>query len=238
MHTLKGFNKSKISVGFSWFLGVSVLVLTGAVYRVAASGLNLVLGKPIVLPMALSKFPTKLGNWEGEDVSIPEYIQRVTGNDDFLYRVFANKATGQWASVYVAYSGRPRTMLGHRPEVCYVAEGWIYEDSKEIIFLSAEQKEIPCVIGRFHKPGFDRQERVVLSFYVLNGQVISSEESFSGLSWRTPNIAGDPARYVAQVQISSMLENSVLAAAKDMTDRIIDFLPDENGKVKIIKDYK
>jgi len=39
-------------------------------------------------------------------------------------------------------------------------------------------------------------------------------------------------RYVAQVQISSVLENSVRTVAKDMTDLILDFLPDENGKVK------
>ena len=58
---------------------------------------------------------------------------------------------------------------------------------------------------------------------------------FSGLGWRTPNIAGDPARYVAQVQINSVLENSTRTAAKDMTDLILDFFPDQNGKVRAIE---
>jgi len=35
-----------------------------------------------------------------------------------------------------------------------------------------------------------------------------------------------------QVQISSLLENSIRATAKDMTDLILDFLPDENGSVR------
>jgi hypothetical protein len=37
---------------------------------------------------------------------------------------------------------------------------------------------------------------------------------------------------VAQVQISSALENSVQAAAEQMADLILDFLPDRNNKVK------
>jgi len=54
---------------------------------------------------------------------------------------------------------------------------------------------------------------------------------FSGVGWRTPNIEGNPARYVAQVQISSIIENSIRTAAKDMTDLILEFFPDENGRV-------
>jgi hypothetical protein len=75
-------------------------------------------------------------------------------------------------------------------------------------------------------------EIVVLNFYVLNGRLTRDERGFSGVGWRRPNIDGDPARYVAQVQISSVLENSVRTVAKNLTDRILDFLPDENGRVR------
>jgi hypothetical protein len=71
-----------------------------------------------------------------------------------------------------------------------------------------------------------------LNFYVLNGQITTEEKDFSGPLGRRPNIGGDPARYVAQVQISSVQESSVRQAAKDMTDLIAVFFPDENGKVK------
>ena len=206
--------------------------MTGTIYRIAASSLTAALENPVLPAIALREFPTEIGGWQGKDVSIPEEIQRVAGNDDFLYRFFAQKHSGRWVSLYVAYSGRPGTMLGHRPDVCYIAEGWVYDNNREVRLLSAKGKEILCLIHRFHKPDLMRKEIVVLNFYVLNGQITRSESGFSGLGWRRPNIGGDAARYVAQVQISSVLENSVLAAAKDMTDRILDFLPDENGKVK------
>ena len=51
-----------------------------------------------------------------------------------------------------------------------------------------------------------------------------------GIGWRTPNLAGDPARYVAQVQISSVYEEWVLAAAIDFTDEILLFFPDQEGQ--------
>jgi hypothetical protein len=76
------------------------------------------------------------------------------------------------------------------------------------------------------------EQIVVLNFYILNGRITADEKDFSGLLDRKPNIAGDPARYVAQVQISSVLENSIRTAAKDMADVILDFLPDKDGKVR------
>jgi len=76
------------------------------------------------------------------------------------------------------------------------------------------------------------EQIVVLNFYILNGQITTDEKDFSGLLDRRPNIAGDPARYVAQVQVSSVLENSIITAAKEMADVILDFLPDKNGIVR------
>ena len=216
----------------NWVLAVGAVLLAGGVYRVAASRLNFLSGTVIVLPVPLSSFPTEINGWAGEDVPIPKYIQRIAGSDDFLYRLYTNKSTGQWASVYVAYSGRPRTMLGHRPDVCYVAEGWVHESSVGSELRCPSGRLIPCSIHRFHKPTLSHEETVVLNFYVLNGQITRSESGFSGVGWRTPNIAGDPARYVTQVQISSVLENSVRAAAADLTETILDFFPDSSGSVR------
>jgi hypothetical protein len=88
------------------------------------------------------------------------------------------------------------------------------------------------LIHRFHKPAPAYDQTVVLNFYILNGQITTDEDSFSGLFGRRPNIAGNPARYVAQVQISSVLEDSIRTTAKDITGLILDFFPDENGKVR------
>ena len=126
-------------------------------------------------------------------------------------------------------------MQGHRPQVCYVGGGWIHDSTAPSKVISLSGRTIPCLIHRFHKPAPQNDEIVVLNFYILNGQLTADESGFSSVGWRTPNIVGDPARYVAQVQISSVLENSVRKAARDMTDLILDFFPDKSGKVRAAK---
>jgi hypothetical protein len=72
----------------------------------------------------------------------------------------------------------------------------------------------------------------VLSFYVLNGRITLSERRFSGFLDRTPNVSGDPARYVAQVQISSPFEQSTRLAARELVDTLLTFLPDRQAGVE------
>ena len=226
------FHTDKALYRLSWLLAVIALLLTGAGYRAASSYLKIVSGSTIVLPVPLSAFPAEIGDWVGENIPIPANIQRVAQNDDFLNRLYVHEATNQWVNVYVAYSGQPRTMLGHCPEVCYVAGGWVHENSGRAQLLSSAGRTIPCLIHHFRKPAPQNDNIVVLNFYVLNGQLTCNERGFSSLGWRSPNIRGTAARYVAQVQISAVLENSVRTAAVDMTDLILDFLPDSNGAVR------
>ena len=235
MHYTRLTGLGKISTSLVWVLAFILLILSGVGYRVLASRLKLLVGTPINLSVSLSAFPSEIGNWTGKDVPIPGNIQRVAAADDFLSRLYINRTTNQWANVYVPYTARPRTMQGHRPQVCYVGGGWIHDSTATSKVISLSGRTIPCLIHRFHKPAPQNDEIVVLNFYILNGQLTADESKFSGVGWRTPNIAGNPARYVAQVQISSILENSVRAAAKDMTDLMLDFFPDENGRVRAIE---
>jgi hypothetical protein len=232
MWTFKRLGRNKALLWPKWILAISALLLAGAVYRATAFRLNLLVKNPIMLPVPLKAFPLTINDWVGKDVPILENVQRVAGSDDFLNRLYVNKLNGQWVTVYVAYSARPRTMLGHRPQVCYVAGGWVHDNTEPTQFVSSSGKEVPCLVHHFHRPVPETEEILVLSFYILNGQITTDESVFTGVGWRTPNIAGDPARYVAQVQISSVLENSVREAARDMTDLILGFFPDENNGVR------
>lgn len=225
----------KTPVWFVWILAVLLLISAGVTYRVLASRLQLVADTPIMLPVSLNIFPTQIGNWAGKDVPISRTVQRVAGNDAFINRLYTNKLSNEWANIYIAYTARPRTMLGHKPEVCYVGGGWIHDSTQPTELISHLGRKIPCLLHRFHWPTEQYQEQVVLNFYIVNGQLTSDESVFSGVGWRTPNIAGDPARYVAQVQISSVLENPVLTMAKNITDLVLDYFPDENGKVRAVE---
>lgn len=234
LYSVKLVKGDKVSKVLSWVLAVVLVILSGIVYRVLASRLKLVVEIPIKLPNPLSAFPMKLGDWTGKDVPIPPNILRVAGSDDFLNRLYINKTNNEWANMYVVYTARPRTMLGHRPEVCYVGGGWVHDETNRSAFTTSSGRDIPCLIHHFHTaaPGYD--ERIVLNFYIVNGRTTLDESVFTGLGWRTPNIEGNPARYVAQVQISSVLENSVRTIAEDITDLIVDFFPDEDGKTEAV----
>jgi EpsI family protein len=222
-----------------WILAIVLLVSAGMTYRILASGLERVVNRTIKLPVPMSAFPLKIGNWSGEDLPIPnttkEYMEKNFA-DDYFSRQYINSVTKARVNVYVVYcSSRPGGILGHQPLVCYPGNGWIHDGTETDQFISWAGREIPYLIHRFHKPEMTEQA-VVLNFYVLNGKPTADEKDFSGSLWRRPNIAGDLAQYVAQVQVSSVLESSVKMMAKDVADLILDYLPDQDGKVRAVDD--
>jgi len=228
----KQLKKGTSSVLFVWFLAVLLLITSGIAYRIVVSNLKLVVSTPIELPVPLDYIPSTINNWVGRDVPIPINMQRVAGNDAFLNRLYVDETRNQWVNIYIAYTARPRTMLGHRPQVCYVAGGWVHDSTQLTEVMSMNGRKIPCLLHRFHKPAPSYEETVILNFYIVNGQLTSDENVFSGVGWRTPNIAGNPARYVAQVQVSSIMEHSIREAIEDMAEIVLDFFPDEKGQVR------
>ena len=238
-HSLEYRASGRIPLWFVWILAIVLLVSAGMTYRIMASGLERLISRPIELPVPLSAFPLQVGNWVGKDLSIPnttkEYMEKNFA-DDYFSRQYVNSVTRAWANVYVVYcSSRPGGIVGHQPLVCYPGYGWIHDSTETEQFVSRAGQKIPYLIHRFHKPAMTNQA-VVLNFYVLNGKLTADENDFSGLLGRRINISGDLAKYVAQVQISSTLENSVRMMAKDVVDLILDYLPDQNGKVRAVDD--
>jgi hypothetical protein len=171
--------------------------------------------------------PERIGSWVGEDRPIPENIvayMKQNFADDHISRRYVNANEGVWADLYLVYcSSRPGGILGHRPTVCFPGNGWIHDETTSSQIISTSGRPIDCLVHRFHNSAY--QQSVVVNFYVLNGQITLNERDFSGFWGRRPNLAGDPARYVAQVQVSSNLEHSARAAAAQMADILLAFLP-------------
>jgi len=219
----------KALIWIVWVLSVLLLVSAGIAYRVPAQRIRRLGEDAIALPVPLSEFPSKIGDWVGHDIGIrsttKEYMQDNFA-DDFFSRRYDNTAGKGWADVYVVYcSSRPGGILGHRPRVCYRAHGWQHEGTETMQFTSAKGRVIDCLLHRFYKAPPEYARMIVLSFYVVSGRVTASERDFSGPLGRRPNIARDPSRYVAQVQISSTVQKSVEAALEEMADEILAFLP-------------
>ena len=230
IHTRSG--RGAIPVWFSGILAVALFAAAGVIYRIGAARVED--PPPISLPFSLDQIPYETGGWKGQDLEIPtvtvEYMQ-ANFADDFISRRYSKLDEGIWADAYVVYcSSRPGGVLGHQPMVCFPAHGWIHDETVISEFVSRSGRTIPCLIHRFHKPAPVYRQVVVLNFYVLNGQVTLSEEDFSGVLGRRLNIAGDPARYVAQLQISSVLEHSARSLACELVDSILAILPDRDGQ--------
>lgn len=226
----------------------SILALCGAVVVLIAGGIayrsvhHRWLGtgdRPISLPVPLSELPYEISGWVGKDVEIPQTTQqymRQNFADDFISRRYAKDNGQMVADLYTVYcASRPAGILGHRPGVCYPANGWVHDQTDSAELVTSSGRRITYLLHRFHRSVPDYQQIVVLSFYIVNGQITSHEQAFSGMLDRAPNIAGDPARYVAQVQISSLLESSVRQAACDLVDAILEILPDRYGNVRASK---
>jgi hypothetical protein len=212
--------------------GVVALVLligSGIAYREAESALHGVRDRPVELPVPLSAIPMRIGNWVGQDVPLKtttEDYMRTNFADDFVSRRYVNAAQGVWADVYLVYcASQPSGLLGHKPDVCFPAHGWVRDSVGSTEIATSSGRKIESLIHLFHKSGPAYMQTYVLSFYILNGHITLRESEFSGFFDRSPNIAGDPARYVAQIQISSPFEHYARLAAQDLVDVLLMFLP-------------
>jgi hypothetical protein len=235
---LRCFLSGKIPVWFIWCLTLLLLIFSGVIYRVFASK---IINTSISLPVPLNNFPAVIGSWTGTDMSIPtttrEYMEQNFA-DEYISRRYINETSKEWADVYIVYcSSRPGGMLGHQPRVCYPGNGWIHDSTEASDFLTNQDKKVNCLIHRFHKPQPSYAEITILNFYVVNGNISTNQSGFSGFSGRKFNFSRNPARYVAQIQISSLTEKSIRTAAKDMAELILDFLPNENGGVAALDTY-
>lgn len=228
-------SRGAASIWLASGLAMSVLIAAGVAFRIAEARFSQGIGEPIKLPVPLSNVPLKIGDWVGADVNLPSTTQdymRTNFADDYISRQYVNRTASLWASLYLVYcSSRPAGILGHKPRVCYPGSGWIWDSTVESQVTTGSSRTIKCLIHSFHMPMPTFQQAYVLNFYVLNGRITLSEKEFSGILGRRPNLDGDPARYVAQVQITSGSEESAKIAAGDMIDTILLFLPDEDGRV-------
>lgn len=219
-------------------VSVALLVAAGAAYRSAASAWDKNPNKSIALPVPLREIPKQIGGWAGEDLEIPAGTQEYMKThyaDDYVSRRYFYAGERLMADVYVVYcSTRPSGILGHKPQVCYPGNGWLSDGQTQSEFTTSSGRKIECLIDSFHTRPPAYQQVYVLNFYVVNGRITLSEEAFSSLWDRRPNLSGDLARYVAQVQIrSSNTEHPARVLASQIAEIILRFLPDQDGHAAV-----
>lgn len=180
---------------------VMALLLVGVGQRWLRRAMEVSAASPVSLDRPLASLPLRVGSWEGVDVPMDIRVVERAANDDYVNRRYVDLANNRFVDLFVAYTASPATMLGHRPDRCYPANGWRLEEVKTESLRRNDGGELRCLIHRFARDGQQNEGLVVLNYYVLQGQYTTDAEEFSGPRWRRPNLAGDSSFYVAQVQV-------------------------------------
>lgn len=179
--------------------------------------------EPNALPGPLAQFPRALNGWTGTDVSLPtttEEYMRTHFADDFISRRYTDQTTGQEVLLYAVYcSSRPSGVLGHQPLRCYPANGWIWDHTVPVSVVTPSNRLFRFALHRFHRPSTNA-EVAALCFYVADGHLVGEEDLLPQFARESPV---DRPRYIAAVQISSILEDSARSAASVMTDALAAF---------------
>jgi EpsI family protein len=152
-----------------WRFVVVALLLAGT--AILLHGRNRNESLPAREPLAA--FPHQLGEWSGEDVSIPPDMLEVLGNGDFLLRVYQTASAQPEVDLFIAYipSQREGDTI-HSPKNCIPGAGWSPVESSRIKISLPGQLTFPAnryVIAK----GSDRQ--LVLYWYWAHGRAVASE---------------------------------------------------------------
>ncbi len=121
----------------------------------------------------LTSFPLQLGNWQGTEVSIPQWALDVLGAGEFLDRAYSRTPNEPPIDLFMAYF--PSQRMGstmHSPQNCLPGSGWTPVESTRVGLTRPDGAKIH--VNRYVlAKGLDRM--LVLYWYQTHGRVVASE---------------------------------------------------------------
>lgn len=178
-------------------IATSIVMLVFAVtYRVWAGRVCAPLNMTPVDPAAMTELPLQIGEWTGQEVPLDEFTARATGADAYISRRYSRSSGLMSASLYIVCGVRVHDIMYHRPDVCYVQNGWKLMEARSIRLAVGNGMTVPCRILQFSRDALQSQRIAVLHYYVVDRQVFSC---LSDALLRARNARN----YVAQVQITT-----------------------------------
>lgn len=218
-----------------WFaiVGGVVLALSGLGHAALQRRIDAVLSKTTEPRESLDTISMSLGDWTGRDIPIDQEILEIATFDDFYINRMYRQADDTQASVFVGYVGRPRARMGHRPDVCYAAQGWTQLDEQRLTIETDGHPPIEAVLYSFKPPNGQAGRLRVLATYLVNGRYTNDAANFTSWNQRRVDVFGvhQPA-YLARVQVSMVgrPDESELPLLKDLTARlsiaVLDCMPE------------
>lgn len=149
-----------------------VLALQAVVLYAAISRKEIV---PAIRPLA--EFPKTISAWSTiQDVPIEPEVQEVLKADDTLNRVYANRAAGVEANLFIAFFQTQRTgQSPHSPKNCLPGSGW-EPVTTGVVTIPAPGRSEPITANRYVAAHGD-EKAVVIYWYQSHDRVIASEYS-------------------------------------------------------------
>lgn len=206
-------------------VGALFFVAGGLGYRHVASGVDRDHVGRAALKRPMTSLSKNLTPWIGHDVSISDAVLSIAGYDDTVSRRYDDRRSGKSVWMFIGYTGRPHTMPRHRPMVCYPNTGYTHLGTMDVE-LKTGRHSVAASLHSFLKPGIPETRTLVLNFFVLDGAVVKDESSFWGALWRTPNLASRDSHYVAQVEISTIIDTDLSLDQRRLVGFAERLLPD------------
>lgn len=201
-----------------------LLLIAGAGHRLLVRRIEASISQTLPPARPLATIPLEMGPWQGKDVPLGERVLSVANFDDqYINRQYVNRQGGRWVGLFVGYVGRPRSRLGHRPDVCYAAHGWAQVGQEKIAVTGPAGPPIPGILYEFRSPKTVGTRMLVLATYLINGRYSNDPDDFTRYNARDPGLFGDRKTYLTRVQISltaSADRESDVAALSDLAARL------------------
>jgi EpsI family protein len=161
--------------GFGFLAGRHARILTAVLLAQGALFYALSRGEAVPIVRPLAEFPGTFDGWRlFREGVIEQEILDVLRADDLLNRVYMHGASGQVASLFVAYFKSQRTgQAPHSPKNCLPGAGWV-PSASEIVSIAVPDRPEPVEVNRYIVSKGD-EKSVVLYWYQTRGRVIASE---------------------------------------------------------------
>jgi EpsI family protein len=194
---IKNDNSSRKSVAVAAVAAGLVIIVFSAAYSVLAARLATPMNITLLTPAELELLPLDIGDWTGQEVPLDEEIVRATDTDAHVNRIYSRRNDTEHISLYIAYGGRARDLMPHRPGVCYTGAGWTPIDERSMELPLNNEMKMPCNIFQFSRGTLNTKKTVLLNYYIVDGQYYRDVSQLRFKVWGGSGMV----RYVAQVQI-------------------------------------
>lgn len=183
-----------------------VIIVSSTAYHVLAARLEGPISTTLLSTAELKRLPLEIGDWVGKEAPLDEEIVRATDTDAYLNRIYSRHNASEYVSLYIAYGGRARDLMPHRPEVCYTGAGWTLMDRSTMQLPLSGGMELPCNILQFSRGTLNKTKAIVLNYYIVDGQYCRDVSLLRSKAWR----GSGTVRYVAQVQIVASTTSKIV----------------------------